>query len=298
MAITDVFTAAPRPQRIASGILGLVVVAAIGYFVVSPTAAERDVLRQRNETLVAELVKARADEAMLRRFRAQADALRKRLESAEARLPSEREIPGLYRQLSDLALQSGLAVALFASKPAEDRDSVSEIPIAVTAEGTYHQLAGFLSRMGKIPRIVNLGDFRLAGVDRATGTLRAELTLATYLLKPDGAPPAATRPATAPAPAGPGGRPPGATRRTRNREGPAGWGAGSSRSGSCRPSPQPAAEAAGRPVNRCPPPRPRRQRPRLRGPPRPPSCPRNRMPARPCHRSRTRRRAGGTRSSR
>jgi type IV pilus assembly protein PilO len=216
MAITDVFISAPRPQQIASGILGLVVVAAIGYFVVSPKAAQRDGLRQRNEALAAQVVKARADEAVLRRFRAQAEALRKRLESAQARLPSEREIPGLYRQLSDLALQSGLAVALFASKPAEERDSVAEIPIAVAAEGTYHQLAGFFSRMGKIPRIVNLGDFRLAGIDRPTGTLRAELTLATYLLRPDGTAPASPRAvgtaAPVPAPVVPGGRIPGVGR--------------------------------------------------------------------------------------
>ena len=93
---------------------------------------------------------------------AQAAALRKRLELATGRLPSEREIPGLYRQVSDLALQAGLAVALFAPKPAEDKDTVSEIPITVSAEGAYHQLGTFFSRIGRIPRIVNLGDFRLA----------------------------------------------------------------------------------------------------------------------------------------
>jgi type IV pilus assembly protein PilO len=214
MAITDVFTTAPLPQKIAAGIMGLAVVAAIGYFAISPKVTERQVLRQRNEVLVAQVVKARADEATLRRFRAQAEALKKRLETAQARLPSEREIPGLYRQLSDLALQSGLAVTLFASRPAEERDTVAEIPIAVTAEGTYHQLAGFLSRMGRIPRIVNLGDFRLGGIDRPTGTLRAEMTLATYLMRPDAPPPAAPRAGApaAPAPALPGGRIPGVVR--------------------------------------------------------------------------------------
>ena len=160
------------------------------------------------------MAKARVEEAGLRTFRAQADALRRRLELAKGRLPSEREIPGLYRQVSDLALQAGLAVALFAPKPPEDKDTVTEIPIAVSAEGTYHQLGGFFSRIGRIPRIVNLGDFRLAGVERPTGTLRAELTLATYLFRPEGSAP---RPGTsgAPAPASPlpTGRPaPGATR--------------------------------------------------------------------------------------
>jgi type IV pilus assembly protein PilO len=150
MAFTDVLANAPRPQKIAVGIVGLVIVAALGYFMVSPKSAERDVLRQRNVVLQAEVAKARVEEAGLRTFRAQADALRKRLELAKGRLPSEREIPGLYRQVSDLALQAGLAVALFAPKAPEDKDTVTEIPIAVSAEGTYHLLEPDLSTRPRI----------------------------------------------------------------------------------------------------------------------------------------------------
>jgi type IV pilus assembly protein PilO len=199
MALTDTFTNAPRPQKIAAGIVAVVVLAGIGYFAVSPKLAEREALRQRHAALQTDLIKARADEANLRPFRREAEAMRKRLELAKARLPAEREIPALYRQLSDLAFQSGLAVTLFAPKAPEDRDMVAEIPITVTAEGTYHQLGGFFSRMARIARIVNLGDFKVAGIDRPTGTLRADLTLATYLLRADAAaPPAPPAPGSAP----------------------------------------------------------------------------------------------------
>lgn len=190
MALTDVFANAPRPQKIAFGIVLLVIVAALGYFVISPKIADREALRVKNDQLQAELTKARTEEATLRQFRAQAEALRRRLEVAKGRLPSEREIPALYRQISDLAQQSGLNVALFAPKPAEDKDNVSEIPISVSAEGSYHQLGTFFSRVGRIPRIVNLGDFRFAAIDRPTGSVRAEMTLATYLFRPDGPLPA------------------------------------------------------------------------------------------------------------
>lgn len=199
MAFTDTFTAAPRPQKIAAGVFGLVIVAALGYFIiVSPKTDERDALRVRLDALQADVAKARVDEAGLRTFRAQADALKRRLETAKMRLPSEREIPGLYRQVTDLAHQSGLAVALFAPKPAEDRENVTEIPISLMAEGTFHQLGSFLSRVGHIPRIVNLNEFRLAGIERPTGTLRADLTLATYLFRSDAPPSPAAK--TAPAP--------------------------------------------------------------------------------------------------
>ncbi len=206
MGALDSIVNAPRPQKLIFGAMVLVIVGALGYFfLISGARAERDTLREANEVRRAEVLKAKADEANLRPFRALAEALRKRLDTAKERLPSEREIPQVYRQVSDLALQSGLGVSLFQPKAAEDRDVLSEVPISVTAECTYHQLGAFLERVGKMPRIVSLGDFRVIGIDRPTGTLRAEMTLATYMFRPEGAPPPPAKPG---APAAPPAAPP------------------------------------------------------------------------------------------
>jgi len=190
MALLDSITNAPKPQKLIFGFMVLVIVGAAGFFlVISPKRLERDNLFQRNEDARLKLTKAQADEARLRPFRAQVADLRKRLEVAKERLPSEREIPTLYRQLSDLAFEAGLDVAVFQPKAQEEREVVAEVPIQVTAEGGYHQFGQFFDRVGRMPRIVALGDFKLTGIDRATGSVRAEMTLATYLFRPEGAPP-------------------------------------------------------------------------------------------------------------
>jgi type IV pilus assembly protein PilO len=207
----DPIVNAPRPQKLILGAMVLVIVGALGYFfLISGAQVDLGDLLKENEVRRAEVLKAKAEEANLRPFRALAEALRKRLEAAKERLPSEREIPKVYRQVSDLAMQSGLGVSLFQPKAAEDRDMLSGVPIAVTAECTYHQLGAFLERVGKMPRIVSLGEFHLIGIDRPTGTLRAEMTLATYTFRPEGAPPPAKpgaptanrAPGAPPAPAG------------------------------------------------------------------------------------------------
>ena len=205
MGALDPLINAPRQQKLIFGVMLLVIVGALGYFLlISGSRADRDALLDENEVRRAEVLKAKADEANLRPFRTRAEVLRKQLEQAKERLPSEREIPQVYRQVSDLATQSGLGVSLFQPKAAEDRDVLSEVPIAVTAECTYHQLGAFLERVGKMPRIVSLGDFRLIGIDKSAGTVRAEMTLATYTFKAEGAPPPAKPGAPAPPPAKPG----------------------------------------------------------------------------------------------
>jgi len=202
MALFDGLANVPRPQKIIGGVIGLLVLGGLGYYLlIGPKLAERATLRPEAEALRAQVQKAQADEANLRPFRAQAEALRKRLQAAKERLPSEKEIPRLYRQITDLALQSGLQVALFQPKAPEDREDVFAIPISMTAEGGYHQLGTFLGRVARLPRIVDLGAFRVLGVERPATTLRAELTLETFVFRPEGAAPA-PKPGAPPAPAG------------------------------------------------------------------------------------------------
>src|SRR5262245_23704268 len=204
MAPLDPIVNAPRPHKIFAGVLGLAIVGALGYFLlISPKLTERAGLRQQSDALRGEVIKAQTDEANLRPFRMQAEALRRRLQAAKERLPSEKEMPRLYRQITDLAFQSGLHVALFAPKPPEERDDVAEVPIAMTGEGGYHQLGAFFSRVSRLERIVDLGDFRLIGIERPTGSLRAELTLQTFMFRAEGAPPPAKPGAAGAAPPAP-----------------------------------------------------------------------------------------------
>ena len=206
MALLDPLINLPKSNKIAIGAVGLLAVAAVAYFfVLSPKTLERDGLVQQNEALRAEVIKARADEANLRDFRVQVAALRKRLDAAKDRMPSEKEIPRLYRTLTDLANQSGLNMALFQPRPIVEAPGFAEVPISVTAETGFHQLGTFFDRVGKLGRLVSLNEFRLSGINQPTGSLRAELTMATYIFRGDAPMPAprpGAPPARTPAPAG------------------------------------------------------------------------------------------------
>ena len=179
---------APQSQKLILGIFLLLIVLFGGYFfVLQPKLTQVDSLRGELAKLEAELSQNRALAANLSRFRAEAAQLRARLQAAQERLPNEKEMPGLYRQLTNLAHQTGLTVVLFQPKEIKQEDVYAEVPITLSAETGYHQLGTFFERMSRLSRLVSMKEMKLQGTEKGPSSIRADVTLATYLFRPEGA---------------------------------------------------------------------------------------------------------------
>ena len=187
----DPIVNAPKPRKIVAGVVGLLIIRAAGYFLLlAPVQAQVAQLRAQLSSLQSEVARNRAIVADLLKYRREAAELEARLNALKEKLPGEREIPTLYRALSDAAAASGLGVSLFQPRPPVVRDYYSEIPISLNAEASYHQFAEFFERVAKMARVVNITEIKLSGVNRPRVPVRAELVLATYMYRPIGAPPA------------------------------------------------------------------------------------------------------------
>jgi type IV pilus assembly protein PilO len=183
------FVDGPRLPKIVLGVVGLVAFAAAGYFLLLAPAHERlAALRQKKAQVTADVNKIAE--------------LERRLALLQDRLPSEKETPTLYRALSSAAEQAGLGVSLFQPKEARPKDVVNEIPITVAAEGSYHQLAKFFERVAGLPRVVTITDFKMSSLPKSRNTMKADMTLATYMYRSSASPASSAGPAR-PAPPAP-----------------------------------------------------------------------------------------------
>ena len=193
------FIDGPKLPKVVLGLVGVVALAALSYFLLlSPVQVRIDALVAKRTQVTAEVNTARAQVAELERFRREIAELEKRLALLKDRLPSEKETPTLYRAVSTAAEQSGLGVALFQPKTAVPKDVVNEIPITITAQGSYHQLAKFFERVAGLPRLVNVNEFKMTGLNKSKDSMKADLTLATYMYRTTPPPPPAN-PGAAPA---------------------------------------------------------------------------------------------------
>lgn len=111
------------------------------------------------------------------------DALRRQMADVEERfseilnqLPTDKEIPGLLEDISDIGRQAGLQIESIALQPESTSQFYIELPINIQVSGTYHQMGEFVSGVAAIERIVTLHDYsiRAAANDQLSMTINAK----------------------------------------------------------------------------------------------------------------------------
>jgi type IV pilus assembly protein PilO len=134
-------------------------------------------------------------------FRKEVATLEAQLERLRAVLPEEQDVADLLNRVNAMATQSRLTIRGFTPQAVARKQMHAEWPIGLQLEGTYHDLGGFLERISKFPRIINVSNISIKAREAQTAgaTVTADCTATTFVLLDPAAAPAA-------APAGRGGR--------------------------------------------------------------------------------------------
>jgi type IV pilus assembly protein PilO len=149
------------------------------------------------EDMQLELAKAEAKEVTLKKdFEAKAfqaanlDAYRQQMVEMEesfgalvSQLPSDTEVPGLLEDITNKGLLNGLDIASIDLQKESAKEFYVELPIAINASGSYHDLGAFISGMAGLPRIVTLHDFQITADKKNANKLDMKIIAKTYRYK-------------------------------------------------------------------------------------------------------------------
>ncbi|HSR12264.1 MAG TPA: type 4a pilus biogenesis protein PilO, partial [Thermodesulfobacteriota bacterium] len=158
-------------------ILGILVLVMVGLYVYLIYWPNLELLKKKRadmEQLERQVRELRTVAANMKRFQAEAAKLREELQVAITQLPTSKEIPTLLSNVSQLGKDSGLEFILFRPAPEVSKDFYAEIPVEMRVKGTYHNVAAFFDKVGKLPRIVNISDVAMDGAKEVSG--RWEIT--------------------------------------------------------------------------------------------------------------------------
>ena len=150
------------------------------YLIYMPRSGKVSELKTNYEEIENKLVKARASAKNLKRFRKQFEEAQVKFRLALQLLPDKKEIPNLLEGISNSGKDSGLEFISFTPGQEVSKDFYAEIPVNITVNGGYHNLAMFFDRVARLSRIVNILNISIRAPKEAEGVLNATCVATTY----------------------------------------------------------------------------------------------------------------------
>jgi len=133
---------------------------------------------RNEEQLKTEYVAISNRVANLSALRKQMADVEEQFKEIRRQLPTRKEVPGLLEDITNIGIKSGLSINSIALQAERKDKYYIELPIQISAKGTYHQVGDFVSGIAGIKRIVTLHDFSLT--PNSDGELNISITAKTY----------------------------------------------------------------------------------------------------------------------
>jgi type IV pilus assembly protein PilO len=178
----------------------------LGWYVPgSPLVTQRTDLTDANaekDRLTDEVAKLQVYKRQHAQLQADIAALQKQMETLRTIVPEEKEVDEFIRMLHAQASGSGVEIRRLTAKPVVAREFYNELPFEVEFDGPYYGVMGFFGKLGRLSRIINVGDLGFMSAERtrqdkgrpkypirAGTTVIATCTATTFFTKAEELPP-------------------------------------------------------------------------------------------------------------
>ena len=150
------------------------------YYHIEDMRLELAKVQAKEESLKNEFEKKAFQAANLEAYRQQMVEMEESFGALVSQLPSETEVPGLLEDITNKGLLNGLQISAIDLQKEQAREFYIELPISITAQGSYHDLGAFISGMAGLPRIVTLHDFEISAKGKDANSLGMKILAKTY----------------------------------------------------------------------------------------------------------------------
>ena len=193
--------------------VGLTIILVLAGFYVPGSPLQS--VRNQLESAQAEVKPLESDVQNLRVYKqrraelqTEMDALQKQLATLQTIVPEDKETDQFILMVQREALSSGVSIRSLVASPIAQKPYYFEMPFAVEADGPYYSVLDFFARMGRLSRIINVGDLKLTSLSNQPGTtnkfhlaagttVTGSFIITTFFTNPAEAGAAATPPPTA-----------------------------------------------------------------------------------------------------
>jgi type IV pilus assembly protein PilO len=160
-------------QALVAAALAVVIVLIGVYLPFSPVAQERNAVDKavdQRKTLSDEVTQLQVYKQRYGELKQQMDALSKQLDTLKTIVPEEKETDEFIRLLQGAASASSVSIRRLTAQAIVPKEYHYEMPFEVQADGPYFNILDFFGRLGRLSRIINVGDLTFDDPDKPKGT--------------------------------------------------------------------------------------------------------------------------------
>ncbi|MGD8389522.1 MAG: type 4a pilus biogenesis protein PilO [Desulfobacteraceae bacterium] len=150
-----------------------------------PRTADIADVENKNRKLAKELAEVKKRAKNLEEFERKFERVNLQLEEALKILPDSKEIPSLLTNITRLGRESGLEFMLFNPQAERSQGFYIEIPVSIRVSGTYHRVAQFFDKVGRMDRIVNILNVSMKPEEALSTQLITSCEAVTFQFKPE-----------------------------------------------------------------------------------------------------------------
>jgi len=187
--------------------LAVLLIAAGMYLPFLPNAqvrTELEAAQQTEKPLQTEVASLRVYKQRRAELQSQMDALQKQLATLQTIVPEDKQTDQFIIMIQSAAVSSGVSIRRMKALPIASKQYYFEMPFEVEADGPYFAVLDFFSKLGRLSRIINVGDLKLQGIAKSNSTYRMSpsssvsgiMTITTFFSKAADAPSTKTTTAT------------------------------------------------------------------------------------------------------
>ncbi len=154
-----------------------------GGLVVYPTIRQTAEDRATIESRRAELVKLQKVALRIKDLKREIERLEAALAFFESRLPKEREIDVILREVWLIADAKGLAPDRIQTNRPEQRARYNSQPITMSLEGSFDRFYEFLLGLERLPRITQIREMQLTKAPNQEGVVQVDLLMDIFCEK-------------------------------------------------------------------------------------------------------------------
>lgn len=177
-------------------VLAVVLILAGFYVPGSPLSGVRTQLQTAQATmkpLETEVANLRVYKQRRAELQTEMDALQKQLATLQTIVPEEKQTDQFILMLQSAAISSGVSIRRLTANPDVNKQYYFEMPFGIEADGPYFSVLDFFSRLGRLSRIINVGDLKLSAIGTSGGnkfrmtpgtTVTGTFTITTFYTVP------------------------------------------------------------------------------------------------------------------